>query len=148
MNRSNAEDPLEKLLREQPLDRAPSAVYERLQAKAAWNRTPTSRWPILLGGLIVMAAVVGALWFSTLHEPARGEAPRSEAPDLSAPLVVPASAPIVARALPEAASPSDDDIVEQVGGFSSRWVINEPAFAVTFDMESELGSNRLSELGS
>lgn len=144
MNTPNAKDPLEKLLGDQPLDQVPAGVYERLQAKAVWNTPTATRWPMLVGMLVVLVMVAVAL-FMPLPQPH----PEPPMPEPAAPIIVPApSAPVVAIVPPLPQSKNSDDLVSQIGGLSSRLMTDEPPFDLGFGSASDLSSSRLEALES
>lgn len=127
MERMNSENSLERTLRNLPSEKVPADVYDRLQAKAAWNRPPVAHQrPFVIPILILLSLVVvflGVYEFMGTARVATGNHPEESIPATMSPVIA---------WTPSAKSETVLNADYDPGGLSSRVLEMESAFEVRF----------------
>ncbi|MBF0406387.1 MAG: hypothetical protein HQM10_03455 [Candidatus Riflebacteria bacterium] len=136
MTTTNGNDPVENLLLNQPLEKAPAEVYSRLQKRAVWNQPRHSPIKIIIGLTALLIVIVSVFVFyiqdnkseeNTLQQTFPGNSNAS-------------SAEVIARAIHVSMDTSNESIAREIGGFSSIWLVNEAPFVSGFGSEVNISS--------
>ncbi len=123
----NPVNPLEKALRDLPLEKIPDDVYARLQSKAAWNCPPVAQpRPFVIPILILLGFFVALL--AAYEFVGKTTIDGQNHPEETVPATM---SHVIARTQPTTSSNKTNER-DDPSGFPSRALEMEPAFEVRF----------------